>query len=181
MFNMSLIIRRNDMTKPLLCVAAALLLGASSTHSLEKTETSSPKDAEAATLKPTGWGGDNFFLGRWQGNSTAGRAVLGVLTLEPNRVRWGNLINGICDSDYSVEHLPWGRDGRFPDQLVPPSQPTDLVYAVVRLTLQPRPCKTGVVMIQLAQPLDSSDSLQVVTYGVKGEMRGNYPGLTKLP
>ena len=85
------------------------------------------------------------------------------------------------DSDYSVEQLPWGRNGRFPDQLVPPSEPSDLVYGVVRLTLHPRPCNAGVAMIQLARPLDDSDSLQVVTYDAKGEMRGNYPGLTELP
>ena len=183
MFNMSLGIRVNHMTKPLLGVAAALVLSACSSHSMEKTETPSAKPAEraSATSKPKGWDSDNIFLGRWQGNSTAGRAVLEVLTVAPNRVRWGNAANGICDSDYSVEHLPWGRKGRFPDQLVPPSQPSDLVYAVVRLTLQPRPCSTGVAVIQLARPLDDSDSLQVVTYDAKGEMRGNYPGLTELP
>lgn len=183
MFNMSLGIRVNHMTKPLLCVAAALVLSACSSHSMETTETPSVTPAEhaSATSKPKGWDSDNIFLGRWQGNSTAGRAVLEVLTVAPNRVRWGNAANGICDSDYSVEHLPWGRKGRFPDQLVPPSQPSDLVYAVVRLTLQPRPCNTGVAVIQLARPLDDSDSLQVVTYDAKGEMRGNYPGLTELP
>ena len=137
--------------------------------------------ASSPIPKPQGWATDNVFLGRWQGQSTAGRAVIDVLTVEPNRIRWGNAANGICDSDYSVEHLPWGRNGRFPDQLVPPSQPSDLVYAVVRLTLQPRPCNTGVAVIQLARPLDDSDSLQVVTYDAKGEMRGNYPGLTELP
>ena len=183
MFNMSLGIRVNHMTKPLLGVAAALVLSACSSHSMEKLETPSVTPAEhaSATSKPKGWDSDNIFLGRWQGNSTAGRAVLEVLTVAPNRVRWGNAANGICDSDYSVEHLPWGRNGRFPDQLVPPSQPSDLVYAVVRLTLQPRPCNTGVAVIQLARPLDDSDSLQVVTYDAKGEMRGNYPGLTELP
>ena len=108
MFNMSLGIRVNQMTKPLLCVAVALVLGACSSHSMEKTEIPSSKPAEPAlaTSKPKGWDSDNVFLGRWQGNSTAGRAVLEVLTVAPNRVRWGNAANGICDSDYSVEHLP---------------------------------------------------------------------------
>lgn len=170
------------MAKALVSVAAAVLLAACSS-STETTETTAPKLADPAVTisKPKGWEGDNVFLGRWQGNSTAGRAVLEVLTVEPNRVRWGNAANGICDSDYSVEQLPWGRNGRFPDQLVPPSEPSDLVYGVVRLTLHPRPCNTGVAVIQLARPLDDSDSLQVVTYDAKGEMRGNYPGLTELP
>ena len=183
MFNMSLGIRVNPMTKQLLCVVAALVLGACSSHSMDKTETPSAKSAEraSATSKPKGWDSDNIFLGRWQGNSTAGRAVLEVLTVAPNRVRWGNAANGICDSNYSVEQLPWGRNGRFPDQLVPPSEPSDLVYGVVRLTLDPRPCNTGVAVIQLAKPLDGSEALQVVTYDAQGDVRGNYPDLTALP
>ena len=121
-----------------------------------------------------------MFLGRWQGNSTAGRAVLDVLSVEPTRVRWGNELNGVCDSDYSVEQRPWGRNGRFPDQLIAPTAPTDLVYAVVRLTLEPDPCSTGVAVIQLAKPLDGSDTLQVVTYDAKGAVRGQYPDVTAL-
>ena len=134
-----------------------------------------------ADAKPKGWATDNIYLGRWQANSTAGRAVLGVLTVEPNRVRWGNTMNGLCDSDYSVTTLPWGRNGRFPDQLVPPSDATDLVYGVVRLTLEPQACATGDAVVQLAMPLDGSNALQVVTYDAKGQMIGNYPNLTPLP
>ncbi len=133
-----------------------------------------------ADAKPKGWATDNFFLGRWQANSTAGRAVLGVLTVEANRVHWGNPANGICDSDYNVTQLPWGRNGRFPDQLVPPSEPTDLVYGVVRLTLQPQACASGDAMVQLAKPLDGSNTLQVVSYDAQGQMIGNYPGLVRI-
>ena len=79
------------------------------------------------------------------------------------------------------DHLPWGRNGRFPDQLVPPTQPTDLDYGVVRLTLKPRPCNTGLAVIQLAKLLDGSEALQVVTYDAKGDVRGSYPDLTALP
>ena len=123
---------------------------------------------------------DKAFLGRWQGNSTAGRAVLDVLSVGPKQVRWGTAANGVCDSAFSVEQLPPGQNGRFPDQLIAPTEPTDLVYAVVRLTLQPEPCATGVAVIQLAKPQDDSDSLQVVTYDAKGAVRGNYPDLTAL-
>jgi hypothetical protein len=135
----------------------------------------------AAIPKPPGWAGDNFFLGRWQGQTTAGRAVIEVLTVEPNRIRWGNTANGICDSDYSVETLPWGRNGRYPDQLVPPSQPTDLVFGVARLTLRPGPCRTGDAVIQLAMPLDGSSALEVVTYGSGGRLIGQYGTFTPLP
>ncbi|MBC1261313.1 hypothetical protein FQK07_08510 [Synechococcus sp. BSF8S] len=137
--------------------------------------------APAATPKPKGWEGDNFFLGRWQGQSTAGRAVIDVLTVEPNRIRWGNKANGICDSDYSVENLPWGRNGRYPDQLVPPSQPTDLVFGVARLTLRPGPCSTGDAVIQLAMPLDGSSALEVVTYDASGQVIGKFGAFERLP
>ena len=162
-------------------LAAAILLGACS-DATDKADAPAPLSTASATRisKPQGWTNDNVFLGRWQGNSTAGRAVLDVLTLEPNRVRWGNAANGSCDSDYSVEQMPWGRHGRFPDQLVPPTQPTDLVYGVVRLTLQPQPCNTGVAVIQLAKPMDGSGALQVVTYDAEGAVRGNYPDLSEL-
>lgn len=136
---------------------------------------------QATTSKPRGWARDNVYLGRWQAGSTAGRAILDVLTLEPNRLRWGSALNGICDSDYSVRFLPWGRNGRFPDQLVPPSSPTDLVYGVVRLTLQPRPCPTGAAVLQLALPLDGSNAMQVVTYDASGKVIGSYPDLRRLP
>ena len=139
------------------------------------------RTAEAAIAKPKGWATDNFFLGRWQGQSTAGRAVIDVLTVEPNRIRWGNAINGSCDSDYSVANLPWGRQGRYPDQLVPPSQPTDLVFGVARLTLRPGPCRTGDAVIQLAMPLDGSNALEVVTYNAKGEVIGQYGAFQPLP
>ncbi len=137
--------------------------------------------AQAAIPKPKGWANDNFFLGRWQGQSTAGRAVIDVLTVEPNRIRWGNKANGICDSDYSVENLPWGRNGRYPDQLVPPSQPTDLVFGVARLTLRPGPCSTGDAVIQLAMPLDGSSALEVVTYDAKGQVIGKFGAFERLP
>ena len=123
---------------------------------------------------------DNGFLGRWQGNSTAGRAVLGVLTIEPKRVRWGTAMNGICDSKYSVEKLPRGQNGRFSDQLVRPTEPSNLVFENVRLTPQPDPCTTGVAMIKLAKPLDGSDSIEMVTYDTKGSVLGNYPDLTAV-
>lgn len=137
--------------------------------------------AATAIAKPKGWEFDNFFLGRWQGQSTAGQAVIDVLTVEPNRIRWGNPINGICDSDYSVMQLPWGRHGRYPDQLVPPSAPSDLVFGVVRLTLQPGPCSTGDAVIQLAIPLDGSSALEVVTYNAKGQLIGQYGAFKALP
>ena len=131
--------------------------------------------------KPQGWATDNAYLGRWRGESRAGRAVIDVLTVEPDRIRWGNALNGICDSDYSVEFLPWGRNGRYPDQLVAPSQPTDLVFGVARLTLQPGPCPTGDAVIQLAMPLDGSSALEVVTYGADGRLIGSYGAFTPLP
>ncbi len=137
--------------------------------------------SQAAMAKPQGWATDNFFLGRWQGESTAGRAVIDVLSVEPNRIRWGNQANGLCDSDYSVENLPWGRNGRYPDQLVPPSQPTDLVFGVARLTLRPTACSTGDAVIQLAMPLDGSSALEVVTYDAKGQVTAQYGSFTPLP
>ena len=137
--------------------------------------------ARSAIPKPQGWATDNVFLGRWQCQSTAGRAVIDLLTVEPERIRWGNPANGICDSDYSVENLPWGRNGRYPDQLVPPSQPTDLVFAVSRLTLQPGPCSTGDAVIQLAMPMDGSGALEVVTYDADGTANGKYADLKPLP
>ena len=172
------------MTSPTKAVAAlALALALNGCGQAEKkadsTAETSASISESVPRKPEGWGGDNFFLGRWKANSTAGRAVLGVLTVEPNRVRWGNAANGKCDADYSVETMPWGRNGRFPDQLVPPSAPTDLVYAVTRLTLKPKPCATGDAVIQLALPLGEGP-LQVVTYDAEGNMTGNYPDLTPL-
>jgi hypothetical protein len=127
-----------------------------------------------AIPKPPGWATDNVYLGRWQGISTAGMAVIGVLTVKPNRIRWGNQANGICDSDYTVDNLPWGRHGTYPDQLVPPSQPTDLIYGVARLTLKPKPCSTGDAVIQLAIPLDGSNNLQVNTYDAQGQLIGSY-------
>lgn len=139
------------------------------------------RTAQVAVPKPKGWEHDNVFLGRWLGETTAGRAVIEVLTVEPNRIRWGNTTNGQCDSDYSVEILPWGRNGRHPDQLVPPRQPSDLVFGVARLTLQPGPCSTGDAVIQLAMPLDGSGALEVVTYGTGGRLIGQYGTFTPLP
>ena len=169
-------------------LTAAVLLGACSQPSPDRAApapdpaTSAPatETATESSAKPKGWGSDNVFLGRWQGNSTAGRAVLDVLSVEPTRVRWGNAANGVCDSDYSVEQLPNGENGRFPDQLIAPTAPTDLVYAVVKLTLEPDPCPTGVAVIQLAKPLDGSETLQVVTYNAEGAVRGQYSDLTAL-
>ena len=91
------------------------------------------------------------------------------------------LFRSICESDYSVETLPWGRNGRYPDQLLPPAQPTDLVFGVSRLTLQPGPCRTGDAVIQLAMPLDGSNALEVVTYDAAGNLTGSYGVLTPLP
>lgn len=89
-----------------------------------------------------------------------------------------NVANGPCHSYYSVEQLPWGCDGRSPDQQVSPTQPTALTYSFVRLTLQPQPCNTGVAVIQLAKPMDGSGSLQVLTYDAEGAMQGNNPDLS---
>lgn len=142
-----------------------------------------PAEARAPVPKPKGWESDNFFLGRWQGQTTAGMAVIDVLTVEPNRIRWGNQRNGICDSDYSVQTLegPWGRHGRYPDQLTPPIRSSDLVYGVVRLTLRPAPCVTRDAVIQLAMPLDGSSALEVVTYDASGSLIGQYGVFTPLP
>lgn len=155
-------------------LAAAVLLGACSQP---KPDRAAPAPAQPAAPTPDL---NSVFLGRWQGNSTAGRAVLDVLTVEPKRVRWGNDLNGVCDSEYSAETLPNGENGRFPDQLIAPTEPTELAYAVVRLTLQPEPCPTGVAVIQLAKPLDGSKTLKVVTYDAQGAVRGKYPDLTAL-
>ena len=122
---------------------------------------------QAALAKPPGWESDNVFLGRWQGESTAGRAVIDVLTLEPNRIRWGNAFNGVCDSDYSVEILA-------------SRQPGEPVSGVVRLTLQPGHCATGDAVIQLAMPPDGSSGLEVVTYGADGRLIGQYGAFTPL-
>lgn len=130
--------------------------------------------ALASVPKPHGWATDNVYLGRWQGLSTAGMAVIDVLTVEPNRVRWGNTANGICDSDYAVQFLPWGRNGTFPHQLSPPLEPTDLIYGVVQLTLKPKPCSTGVAVIQLAMPLDGSQAPDVVTLDATGQPNGYF-------
>ncbi|EAQ69661.1 hypothetical protein SynRS9909_02085 [Synechococcus sp. RS9909] len=40
-------------------------------------------------VAPDEWAGDNMDPGRWKANSTAGRAVVNVLTVEPTRLRWG--------------------------------------------------------------------------------------------
>ena len=133
-----------------------------------------PSTAVAPIPKPPGWSTDNFYLGRWQGLSTAGMAVIDVLTVEPNRVSWGNRANGLCDSDYAVKFLPWGRNGTFPHQLTPPTQPSDLIYGVVQLTLQPRPCRTGAAVIQLAMPLDGSHAPEVVTLDSTGKPTGYF-------
>lgn len=119
-------------------------------------------------------------IGRWQGQSTAGMAVLEVLTITPERVRWGNAFNGRCDSTYRAEVLPNGR-GSYPDNLTPPLQPTGLEYRVVRLTLTPGPCASGDAMLQLAMPLDGSDRLFVNSYDRQGQLTGWYGELNRLP
>ena len=124
--------------------------------------------------KPPGWATNNVYLGRWRGLSPAGMAVIGVLTVEPNRIRWGHQAHGLCDSDYQVEPLTGGRHGTYPDQLEPPSPPTDLVDGVVRLSLKPRPCSSGDAVIQLAVSLDGSNHLQVNTYDANGKLMGRY-------
>ena len=138
------------------------------------------RGAGATVPKPPGWQHDNIYLGRWQGETRAGRAVIEVLTVGANRIRWGNPFNGVCDSDYSVEILPWGHQGRYLDQLVPPHQNSELVFGVARLTLQPGPCSTGAAVIQLAMPLDGSAALEVVTYGADGRLIGQYGAFTPL-
>lgn len=122
---------------------------------------------QAALAKPPGWENQNLFLGRWQGESTAGRAVIEVLTLEPNRIRWGNAFNGVCDSDYSVEILS-------------PRQPSEPLSGMVRLTLQPGPCATGDAVVELALPADGPSGLVVVTYGADGRLIGQYGTFTPL-
>ena len=44
----------------------------------------------------------------------------------------------------------------------------------------PLDCPTGVAVIQLAKPLDGSETLQVVTYNAEGAVRGQYSDLTAL-
>lgn len=112
-----------------------------------------------AIPKPPGWATDNFYLGRWQGLTTAGMDVNGVLTVEPNRIRFGNQPNGICESDYTVKFLP---------------MTTNLRSGVVQLTLQPGPCRTGTAVIQLAMPLDGSHALEVVTLDATGKPTGYF-------
>lgn len=119
-------------------------------------------------------------IGRWQGQSTAGMAVLEVLTITPRRVRWGNAFNGRCDSAYSAQVLPTGR-GTYPDNLTPPLQPSDLDYRVVRLTLRPGPCPNGDAVLQLAMPRDGSDRIFVNSYGRDGQLTGWYGELNRLP
>jgi hypothetical protein len=119
-------------------------------------------------------------IGRWQGQSTAGMAVLEVLTITPWRVRWGNAFNGRCDSAYSAQVLPTGR-GTYPDNLTPPLQPSDLDYRVVRLTLRPGPCPNGDAVLQLAMPRDGSDRIFVNSYGRDGQLTGWYGELNRLP
>ena len=93
--------------------------------------------------------------------------MIEVLTLEPNRIRWGNAFNGVCDSDYSVEILS-------------PRQPSEPLSGMVRLTLQPGPCATGDAVVELALPADGSSGLEVVTYGADGRLIGQYGTFTPL-
>jgi hypothetical protein len=118
-------------------------------------------------------------FGRWRGESTAGMAVLDVLTLTPERVRWGNAYNGRCDRAYNVEELPSGQV-TYPDNLVPPASPTDLRFRVVRLRLQPGPCGRD-AKVQLAIPLDGSDRMFVNSYAADGSLTGWYGELNRLP
>ena len=106
--------------------------------------------------------------------------MLNVLTIEPNRARWGTAMNGTCNNTYSVKILPKQRNGRFPDQLVPPSSPSNLEYRVARLTLKPGSCNTRDAVVQLAMPMDNTNALQVVTYDATGNMIGNYPDLERV-
>lgn len=70
-------------SKAATCLDFAILLGACS----NSTDMADASDIRIS--KPKGCNNDNVFLGRWRGNSTAGRAVLDVLTLKPNRGPWG--------------------------------------------------------------------------------------------
>jgi len=45
--------------------------------------------------------------------------------------------------DDTVDNLPWGHHCTDPGQLIPPSQPTELIDGVARLTLKPKPCSAG--------------------------------------
>ncbi len=74
--------------------------------------------------------------GRRRGLSSAGMAVLDVLTLTPERVRWGNAYKGRCYSAYTLVELPPGK-GTYPDNLVPPASPTDIRFRVVRRSWSP--------------------------------------------
>ena len=106
-------------------------------------------------------------------------AVLDVLSLTPERVRWGNAYNGRCDRAYVLEELPPG-NGTYPDNLVPPASPTDLRFRVVRLRLEPGPCGRD-AMVQLAIPLDGSDRMFVNSYAVDGSLTGWYGELNRMP
>ncbi len=119
-------------------------------------------------------------IGRWQGQSTAGMAVLEVLTITPQRVRWGNAFNGRCDSAFAAVVLPPGR-GTYPDDLTPPRQPSDQEVRVVRLTLRPGPCATGDAMLQVAMPSGSTDRIFVNSYDRDGRLTGWYGELIRLP
>lgn len=129
--------------------------------------------------RPPGWATDPTFLGRWQAHSTAGAAILNVLSVRPERVRWGTPYNGFCSSAYSVQRLPDGH-GTYPDNLLPPATPSDLTYAVVRLTLEPSPCRTGDAVLQLAVPHDGSRRVFVTTYAADGRLTGWYGELTPI-
>ena len=48
------------------------------------------------------------------------------------------------------------------------------MYGVARLTLKPKTCSTGDAVIQLAMPLDGSNTLQVNTYDAQGQLTGSY-------
>ncbi|MFM9109189.1 MAG: hypothetical protein ACKOPN_01050 [Prochlorococcaceae cyanobacterium] len=136
--------------------AAALLLGLLAA-----------RPAAAQPLpRPPGWASDTTFLGRWQAHSTAGAAVLDVLSVRPERVRWGTPFNGFCSSAYSVQRLADGR-GR-------PG------YSTVRLTLEPRPCRSGDAVLELAVALDGSRRAEVSTYAADGRLIGWYGELTPI-
>ena len=54
--------------------------------------------------------------GSYQFLGTAGRSVIGVLTITKDYIAYGNTYNGICSDSYNVERLPDNRN--YPKNMV---------------------------------------------------------------